>query len=85
MNFQWKTNDEIETRDVRAGNTGYEVVEELKKLDALAEGDLDMIAYGTLRVRLPEKRFSVPCTYTVTLTTKSGRPLSVDWKREALQ
>ena len=70
---------------VRAGNSGHGVVEEVKKLDALAEGDLDMIAYGTLSIVIPRERFSVPCTYTITFTTKSGRKLSVDWMREAVE
>lgn len=65
---------------VRNGNSGPEVVRVEKRMDTLEEGDLDMIVFGTLRVEMVSvEQFSEPFQFTMTLTTKSGRPLSVSW------
>lgn len=65
---------------VRNGNSGPEVVRVEKRMDTLEEGDLDMIVFGTLRVEMVSvKHFPEPFQFTMTLTTKSGQPLSVSW------
>lgn len=68
---------------VRSGNTGYGVVEEVKRLDQIGEKDLDMVTHGMLRVRINFKEPpQVRQVYTLTLTTESGRTMTADWVYE---